>query len=352
MTRQAASQTHQQAPAPALTASGVLQRKCDCGQHTIAGGECGNCKLNRNAGLVPATLHFSASPPLRHETNIGSQSPHANGREAKSPRLDHNFSHIPARADFRFKQTTNAIMRSVGINGAAATSRESFGWSLPAEQNMSSLLAQPPGPLAMQPQRNFTIGCPTDIEVLYVTPKMLTESDVKGGWLTGFGAQITMKVSDEEGADWKGTKIHENVTLKKRACGLNCCGNTAGLNKEGDEGSNWLVGEAGKNTFIDTHMAQDPRNMLEVLGEKACEGECEQTYDCEGTRFGPRFSISYSLKPDTIASGGKNHHVTQVSVTKRPLDLFIPQFKTKRDETRIWNPALEKLRHTGVPESK
>ena len=71
----------------------------------------------------------------------------------------------------------------------------------------------------------------------------------------GYGSNITMQVSDEEGMDWKGTKIHENLQLKKMACGkLNCCGNTAGLNKEGDEGSNFIVGRSGKNTFIDTHM--------------------------------------------------------------------------------------------------
>jgi hypothetical protein len=45
MTRQAATQTNQQASAMSpLSRGGILQRKCEeCGQHTIAGGECGEC---------------------------------------------------------------------------------------------------------------------------------------------------------------------------------------------------------------------------------------------------------------------------------------------------------------------
>ncbi len=44
MQRQSVSQTQQQAPtASPLSRGGLLQRKCGCGQQTVAGGECGQC---------------------------------------------------------------------------------------------------------------------------------------------------------------------------------------------------------------------------------------------------------------------------------------------------------------------
>jgi hypothetical protein len=51
MNRQAATQTHQQKPTATPAASGVLQRKCACGNHTMAGGECEECSKKTRLGL-------------------------------------------------------------------------------------------------------------------------------------------------------------------------------------------------------------------------------------------------------------------------------------------------------------
>ena len=51
MSRQITSQTHQQKPATTLFDSGLLQRKCACGNHTLAGGECEECSKKKRFGL-------------------------------------------------------------------------------------------------------------------------------------------------------------------------------------------------------------------------------------------------------------------------------------------------------------
>ncbi len=47
MNRQTTAQSHQQKPTATPTTSRMLQRKCACGNHTIAGGECSECGKKR-----------------------------------------------------------------------------------------------------------------------------------------------------------------------------------------------------------------------------------------------------------------------------------------------------------------
>src|SRR5713101_8449775 len=54
-----------------LVNSGVLQRKCDCGNHTVAGGECESCRTkgvstNLQRAATNATP-VNAVPPIVHE---------------------------------------------------------------------------------------------------------------------------------------------------------------------------------------------------------------------------------------------------------------------------------------------
>jgi len=51
MSRQTATQTYQQKPTATPTAGGLLQRKCACGNHTMAGGECAECSKKKRLGL-------------------------------------------------------------------------------------------------------------------------------------------------------------------------------------------------------------------------------------------------------------------------------------------------------------
>jgi hypothetical protein len=51
MNRQTTSQTHQQTPTATPIASGLLQRTCACGNHTLAGGKCEECSKKKRLGL-------------------------------------------------------------------------------------------------------------------------------------------------------------------------------------------------------------------------------------------------------------------------------------------------------------
>src|SRR5262245_58512190 len=60
-------------PSFTLMSAGAVQRKCACGEHTIAGGECGNCNKDRQT-LQRATRKpehenrdFGGVPPIVYE---------------------------------------------------------------------------------------------------------------------------------------------------------------------------------------------------------------------------------------------------------------------------------------------
>ena len=51
-----------------LSAQGILQRKCACGNHTVAGGECAGCAKNKS-GLQRKLAIGSSNDPLEHEAD-------------------------------------------------------------------------------------------------------------------------------------------------------------------------------------------------------------------------------------------------------------------------------------------
>ena len=52
------------ATAQTFPVTGALQRKCDCGQHTIAGGECGECGHNAKHGLLRTAINATTGAPF------------------------------------------------------------------------------------------------------------------------------------------------------------------------------------------------------------------------------------------------------------------------------------------------
>jgi hypothetical protein len=85
--------------------SGMLQRKCACGQHTTAGSECTECGKNRlslqratqdseletrNSGGVPPIVHDVLRSPGRPLDSAT--------RAFMEPRFGHDFSVMPASA--------------------------------------------------------------------------------------------------------------------------------------------------------------------------------------------------------------------------------------------------------------
>jgi hypothetical protein len=99
-------------PAAKPVPSGFLQRKCACGSHSLAGGECENCKPNR-LGLHRKAVGQSdpsAVPPIVHDVlHSPGQRLDAATRALMEPRFGHDFSHIRVHADGRAAESARAI---------------------------------------------------------------------------------------------------------------------------------------------------------------------------------------------------------------------------------------------------
>ena len=88
----ASVQTAKPAAAPA-TSTALLQRKCDCGNHTAAGGECEKCaKEKRTAQAKRAS--GGSNDPLEHEADRIADGVLASVTE---PRIGHDFSGVRVR---------------------------------------------------------------------------------------------------------------------------------------------------------------------------------------------------------------------------------------------------------------
>lgn len=99
----------------------MLQRKCDCGQHTIAGGECDGCREQRTDKLQRASVDHSPIndvPPVVHDVLRSSGQPlDAHTRNFMEPRFGHDFSHVRVHTDSQAAESAravNAIAYTVG----------------------------------------------------------------------------------------------------------------------------------------------------------------------------------------------------------------------------------------------
>src|SRR5215216_5944896 len=91
------------APSFHAVPSGLLQRKCACGQHTIAGRECKECSKKREVRLQRAAVSSPLAgsvPPLVHEVLRSPGQPlDAATRAFMEPRFGHDFSTVPTHAN-------------------------------------------------------------------------------------------------------------------------------------------------------------------------------------------------------------------------------------------------------------
>lgn len=116
MNRQTALQIDQVIPTAPLLASGILQRKCACGQHTISGGACHECSKNKSS-LQPATRNpeleiqnHGGVPSIVHEVlNSPGQPLDAATRAFMEPRFGHDFSHVRVHTDAKAEQSAQAM---------------------------------------------------------------------------------------------------------------------------------------------------------------------------------------------------------------------------------------------------
>jgi len=95
-------------------ARGVLQRKCDCGTHTIAGGECDSCQKEKVSGNLQRAATNAEGvnevPPLVHEVVSSSGQPlDAGTRSFMESRFDHDFSRVRVHTDAKAAESARAV---------------------------------------------------------------------------------------------------------------------------------------------------------------------------------------------------------------------------------------------------
>jgi Domain of unknown function (DUF4157) len=112
-------------PQPSFTPvqTGLLQRKCACGRHTVAGGECAECRQKREGTLQRAAMSsasVSAVPSIVDEVLSSPGQPLGTGtRGFMEPRFDYDFSQVRIHTDSRAEESTqavNALAYTVGQN--------------------------------------------------------------------------------------------------------------------------------------------------------------------------------------------------------------------------------------------
>jgi hypothetical protein len=94
--------------------SGVLQRRCACGTHSVAGGDCESCKKER-AGInlqraAINTERVNEVPPLVHEVSRSSGRPLDTATRAfMEPRFGHDFSGVRVHTDTKAAESARAV---------------------------------------------------------------------------------------------------------------------------------------------------------------------------------------------------------------------------------------------------
>lgn len=100
-----------------------MQRKCACGQHTVAGGECEECRRKREGTLQRAAINAAPTngvPPIVHDILNSSGQPLDSGTRAiMEPRFGRDFSNVRVHTDARAAesaQAVNALAYTVGCD--------------------------------------------------------------------------------------------------------------------------------------------------------------------------------------------------------------------------------------------
>src|SRR6266566_664078 len=85
------------------TSGSVLQRKCACGQHTIAGGECAECRQKREGIVQRAavnTIPVNGVPPIVPDVSYSPDRPlDAGVQPFIEPHFSHDFSQVRVHTD-------------------------------------------------------------------------------------------------------------------------------------------------------------------------------------------------------------------------------------------------------------
>src|SRR5260370_7552849 len=95
-------------PSFTSTSIGLVQRKCSCGQITVAGGECAGCRQQREGKVRRAAVRSASTIGVAsavHDVLSSSEQSLDTGIQTSAkPRFEHDFSSVPVHTARREKE--------------------------------------------------------------------------------------------------------------------------------------------------------------------------------------------------------------------------------------------------------
>jgi hypothetical protein len=313
--------------------TGLLQRKCACGNHTVAGGECTECSkksrlLNRN---LAKEFELSGVPPIKHNTRHSPRQPlDAETSIFMEPYVRHNFTQVPTHNDARIAEPVRGqeVINSFMDAEDDPIHRPLIERFRQQEQLPSSGRDEKRAPIgpsdAEIKYRGLLMPCPRSTEVSTVID--LRAEALAAGFRTAYGIHAQMQVRPD-GRTWDGTQISESLTT-----GMNTCPDTLTRGAPCSGGSTFTVGavsgnspvlagprHGARNRFWDFHTTHVRPQSVSVLHDAArnpanlntCSTVCHQEYHCGGAVIGSHMITR------TYKKGSHNgQNVTLVDITK------------------------------------
>ena len=388
MNVQARTSAPQSAAAITNVASGLLQRQCACGTHTVAGGECESCQRDKtSAGLqrsATSAAGVSEVPPIVKEVLLSpGQSLDADTRAFFEPRFGRDFSRIRVHTDSRAAdsaRSVNALAYTVGRDIVFGAGRyaphESEGkrllahelthtvqqWqsTLPGSLMKASFQVGPAGDAyeheADRVSDELAAGATTNVHLRRSAPVIqratptgitlaeakpfghadLKSEELKNKFRTYIGSTTLMQVTPA--GNYKDHCVKEFLTEVSNTCparfqelrkGAFCteskCLEFDKHGSSGDPPSGKMVTD-GPDTFIDRHRTSHNESLLEGTGKNECSVVCHQRYKFDRKDDLGSFYVIRNFKADHFTpSGAKTPlHITTGQVIKVPADLEAP----------------------------
>jgi hypothetical protein len=315
--------------------SGVLQRQCACGQHTIAGGECAECGKKqmslqratqdseietRNSGGVPTSVSEVSDSRRRPPGRVTQSLPDL--------RFKNDFSDVPVKAAPIRQRSSDGLLAGAGSEGLERTGGGTVNGLLDERLTISpefdpDLGERRPtsgrfGPgLTPPPMITPAYGTCPSATVVESTIDM-TPGGLALGYRTGYGITAIMRVLPG-GTNWDATSITERLSAGSTTCpaGWNLCTGSSEFFVGAPRYSTVLgVLNGQRNRFYDFHTSRWNQSRLHDRTQNptdlnTCQAVCQQEYLCGGNVIG-RHTITRTFSKRVDGA----RQLTVVDVTK------------------------------------
>lgn len=285
-------------PKPSFTPlqTGLLQRKCACGNSAGLTGKCSECQKKQIAQteVYPESLALS--------------------RSAIASRFGHDFSQMQLHNNEVANGRTDDPIHQPLIDEF----RRGEGLPLSGVDEFGQRVGPSEGEIKYT---GLALPCPSRTEVDSTTD--MTPGGLAAGFLSGYGIIAKMRVRPDA-RTWDGTRITESLTTSSSTCppGLTqpgpCNGSSTFTVGQPSGGSAILPRQPGLiNRFYDFHISRSRAvsflhdSTRNPTGMNSCQTVCNQEYSCNGNVIG-RHTITRNFRKGT--HGGRD--VTIIDVTK------------------------------------